>query len=174
MTARANARLVRAGAAMLVTLICSTSQSIAAEPPGPPDADLVLPAGVACPGFDLEVEIWNNDNRVTREFTDKNGNVVRLLTAGQGNALTFTNLSTGKTLSPTPNGAVEHITLNADGSFTEVLTGHNVLILFSTDLPAGPSTTLYVGRVVFTVDTRGVFTVQSTSGTATDLCAALD
>jgi len=29
--------------------------------------------------------------------------------------------------------------------------GHNVLILFPSDVPAGPSTTLYVGRVVFTV-----------------------
>src|SRR3954471_8496108 len=104
MTARANARLVRAGAAMLVTLICSTTPSVAAEPPGPPDAVLVLPAGLACPGFDLGVEIWNNDNRVMREFTDKNGNVVRLLTAGQGNALTFTNLLTGKKLSLAPNG----------------------------------------------------------------------
>jgi hypothetical protein len=53
------------------------------------------------------------------------------------------------------------------------LTGHNVLFLFPTDVPAGPSTTLYVGRVVFHVDTEGVFTLQSTNGTATDICAAL-
>jgi len=30
-----------------------------------------------------------------------------------------------------------------------------------------------VGRVVFTVDSNGVFTLQSAAGTATDLCAAL-
>jgi hypothetical protein len=47
-----------------------------------------------------------------------------------------------------------------------------VLILFPTDVPAGPSTTLYVGRVVFTV-VGDVFTLRSTSGTATDICAAL-
>jgi hypothetical protein len=29
------------------------------------------------------------------------------------------------------------------------------------------------GRVVFTVDVAGVFTLVSTSGTATDICAAL-
>ncbi len=62
---------------------------------------------------------------------------------------------------------------NPDGSYTETLTGHNVLILFPTDVPAGPSTTLYVGSVVFTVDLAAVFTVQRVSGKATDICAAL-
>ena len=52
-------------------------------------------------------------------------------------------------------------------------TGHNVLILFPTDVPAGPSTTLYVGRVVFTVDSDGVFAVTDTNGTSTDICVAL-
>jgi len=131
-----------------------------------------LPAGVAC-SFPLRVEIWNNTNRVFKEFTDKNGNVVRILTAGKGNTLAFTNLLTGETVQLKANGAVEHITLNADGSQTWEVTGHNVLILFPTDVPAGPSTTLYVGRVVFTVDTSGTFTLQSTSGTATDICAEL-
>ena len=48
-----------------------------------------------------------------------------------------------------------------------------MLILFPTDVPAGPSTTLHVGRVVYTIDTNGVFTVQRVSGTSTDICAAL-
>jgi len=38
--------------------------------------------------------------------------------------------------------------------------GLSVTILFPTDVPAGPSTTLVAGRVVFTVDQDGVFTVQ--------------
>jgi hypothetical protein len=158
---------------MFIILTGSMNQSIAAGPSGPPDAVIDLPAGSACPGFDLRVEIWNNENRVVREFRDKNGNVVRVLTAGQGSDLVFTNLSTHQTLSLAGNGAVEHISLNPDGSQTWVVTGHNVLILFPTDVPAGPSTTLYVGRTVFTVAPDGVFTLQSTSGTATDVCAAL-
>jgi hypothetical protein len=40
-------------------------------------------------------------------------------------------------------------------------------------VPAGPSTTLYVGRVAFTVGAGGAFTVVSTSGKATGICAAL-
>ena len=36
-----------------------------------------------------------------------------------------------------------------------------------------PSTTQYVGRIVYTVDESGVFTLVSTSGRSTDICAAL-
>jgi hypothetical protein len=48
-----------------------------------------------------------------------------------------------------------------------------VTILFPTDIPAGPSTTLVAGRVVFTVDQDGVFTVLQMSGEQTDICALL-
>jgi hypothetical protein len=51
--------------------------------------------------------------------------------------------------------------------------GHNVLILFPTDTPPGPSTTLYVGRVVFTVDTSSNFNLLQHDGQATDICATL-
>jgi hypothetical protein len=168
------ARFARVVAATLLMLVGSTAQSTLAQPSTPPDAVIDLPAGLACAGFDLRIEIWANPNRVTREFTDRNGNVVRLLTAGKGNTLVFTNLNTGAQLRLQPNGAVEHVALIPDGSQLWTITGHNVLVLFPTDVPAGPSTTQYVGRVVFTVDTNGVFTLERVSGTATDLCAALD
>jgi len=157
-----------------LALVGSATRSIAAEPSTPPDAVIDLEAGLACAGFDLRIEIWNNPNRVVREFKDENGNVVRTLTAGKGSTLAFTNLSTGETLWLRPNGAVEHVTIGADGLQTWAITGHNVLILFPTDVPAGPSTTQYVGRVVFTVDANGVFRLQSASGTSTDLCALLE
>jgi hypothetical protein len=49
-----------------------------------------------------------------------------------------------------------------------------VVILFPTDTPAGPSTTLYVGRIVYTVvNDIQEFNVQTHSGTTTDICAAL-
>ena len=110
----------------------------------------------------------------SRSFTDENGNIVRTLEAGIGSALRFTNLTTGNTFATKSNGAVSHITFNPDGSSTQKLAGHNVLILFPTDNPPGPSTTLTAGRLVFTVDTTGVFTVQDVSGKTTDLrCLAL-
>lgn len=138
-------------------------------------ADFVIdfPPGQACQTFDLRAEITQNPHRVFKEFFDKNGNLVRILTAGKGNQLSFSNLTTGAILSLKANGSVERILLNPDGTQTYTTTGHNVLILFPTDVPAGPSTTLYVGRVVFTVDSSGVFTLKSTSGKSMDICSAL-
>jgi hypothetical protein len=136
-----------------------------------PDFSIELPAGVAC-AFALGVE-GTGDKRIMREFTDRNGNVVRTLAAGKGFTLTFTNLSTGESLTLPSSGSVQRTTVNSDGTSTVVSTGHNVLIFFPTDIPAGPSTTLYVGQVVYTVDASGVFTLQSTSGRTTDLCALL-
>ena len=132
---------------------------------------ITFPAGLACNGFDLRVEI--RGIQVVKVFTGKDGNVVRMLSAGRGSALSFTNLSTADTFSLKANGAVTHTTVNPDGSSTVAITGHNVLILFPTDVPAGPSTTLHVGRVVYTVDSNGVFTVQRVSGKTTDICAVL-
>jgi hypothetical protein len=135
------------------------------------DFSIVLPAGLAC-AFDLGVE-GTGDKRIMREFTDRNGNLVRTLAAGKGFALTFTNLSTDNSLTLPSNGSVQRTTVNSDGTSTVVSTGHNVVIFFPTDIPAGPSTTLYVGQLVYTVDASGVFTLQGTSGRTTDLCALL-
>jgi len=43
-----------------------------------------------------------------------------------------------------------------------------------TDVPAGPSTTLYVGPLVISIDSANVYTLQSFSGKETDICAALE
>ena len=133
---------------------------------------LDFPAGEACT-FGLAVDGVGGDQRVTREFVDANGNIVRVLSAGRGHQLTFTNLSSNATFALPASGAVMNTVSNADGSQTVTLTGNNVLILFPSDVPAGPSSMLYVGRVVFTVAPNGVFTLESTSGRATDICAAL-
>jgi len=157
---------------MLATMLGYGSPATAADPSGPPDFVVEFPAGLACTDFNLLIEGWGG-NRHFREFTDKNGNVVRSLDAGTGSALRFTNLSTGETFSTKSNGAVTQRRYNSDGSYTETDTGHNLLILFPTDFPAGPSTTLIVGRVVFTVDSAFNFTVQDVSGRTIDICATL-
>ena len=154
-------------ACMVAGMLGYATRATAADP----DFTVVLAAGTACT-FDLQIEGFGG-NRQFREFRDENGNVVRSLDTGTGSALRFTNLSDGKTLSTMSNGAVSRKTFNLDGSYTETDTGHNILILFPTDNPAGPSTTLIVGRLVFTVDAFGVFTVQTVSGKVTDICAAL-
>jgi hypothetical protein len=158
-----------AALAVASALAVGTSVPVSAAAP---DFSIVLPAGVACAAFDLGVE-GTGDKRIMREFTDRNGNVVRTLAAGKGYTLTFTNLSTDSSLTLPSNGSVQRTTVNSDGTSTVVSTGHNVVIFFPTDIPAGPSTTLYVGEIVYTVDASGVFTLQSTSGRTTDLCALL-
>lgn len=155
----------------LVLLVGSALPVFAQEDECQP-SEMYLPAGYACAGFDLQIIIGCDGHRVDRTFTDKDGNV-RSLSAGTGTSLTFTNVSTGKNLSTKSNGSVFHTTNNSDGSQTTVATGHNVIILFPTDVPAGPSTTLYVGRVTYTVDVNGTWTVLKTSGTSLDICAAL-
>ena len=162
--------LVAAAAVTLMALVGLATPSAAVA--SPPDAVFDFPAGLAC-DFPLRLEVFASPLRVFREFRDKNGNVVRILTAGKGNTLVFTNLDNNETLTLNTHGSVEHITLNPDGTQTQSITGHNVLTLFPTDVPPGPSTTLHLGRVVFIVDTLGVFTLQSVSGRATDICAEL-
>src|SRR6266542_2238207 len=152
---------------MMATVLSYGSPATAAGA----DFTVVFPAGTAC-DFDLQIE-GSGGNRHFKQFTDEDGNVVRSLEAGTGSALRFTNLTTGSTFSTKSNGSVSHITFNPDGSSTQILTGHNILILFPTDNPPGPSTTLIAGRLVFTVDINGVFTVQDVSGETTDICAAL-
>jgi|MudIll2142460700_1097286.scaffolds.fasta_scaffold476762_1 hypothetical protein len=138
----------------------------------PPDFVVVFDAGTACSGFDLRVEGWNG-NQVISEFKDKAG-VVRTLSAGTGSALRFTNLASGQTLVTKSDGAVNHTrTYSLDGSSTMALTGHNVVILYPSDIPAGPSTTLYLGRVVIAIDSAGTFDRQSVSGRQVDVCAAV-
>jgi hypothetical protein len=174
MAGMSGVRLVCAVAVTLIVLVHSATQSTAAKPTLPPaQPPIDFEPGMACPGFGVRVVIQDIPPTVMREFRDKNGNVVRILTAGKGNELTFINLLTNEELFLKANGAVSHVVLHADGTRTETLTGHTVTILFPTDVPAGPSTTLHVGRVVTTIDANGVFTVQSVSGRSIDICAEL-
>lgn len=139
-----------------------------------PDFDLTFPAGWAC-SFELRIEGWfGNTHRVERTFKEDKNGFVRSISAGIGSTLRYTNNSNLKSMTTKANGAVTRTTTyTQDGSQTWSLTGHNVLIMFPTDVPAGPSTTLYTGRVVFTVDPTYTTTVQSYSGKALDICAAL-
>jgi hypothetical protein len=139
-----------------------------------PEHDIELPAGEACE-FAVGID-FSGGNRIVREFTDADGNLVRIIDAGRGFELTFTNLETEESVIVPTGGSVTRTTVNDDGTETVTGTGHNVLILFPSDIPEGPSTTLYVGRVVWTVehtDEGDVFTLVSTSGRQRDLCAEL-
>lgn len=136
------------------------------------DFAIELPAGLACADFDLRIEITGG-TQVYKEFLDKDGNLIRTLAAGKGSDFLFINLSTDATFPLKGNGSVAHTSYNPDGTYTYTATGHNVIIFFPTDVPAGPSTKQYIGRMVYTVDSAGVFTVQELSGKQIDICEAL-
>ena len=72
----------------------------------------------------------------------------------------------GQSIKIKTGGSVSSTRINPDGSQTVTATGHNGLVLFPTDVPAGPSTTHYIGRIVYHVDpTTGVFTLLRSSTT---------
>lgn len=125
--------------------------------------------GVAC-DFPLGYEVTQaSDHRVHVETKG------RIIDAGKGYALRLINGWTGATLDLKGNGAVsiQTVTPQPDGSSLTKLLGHWILIMYPTDVPAGPSTTLYTGQVTFTTDANFVTTIKKTAGSKTDLCAAL-
>ena len=159
-------------AAILAALTLTAAESAVADEP------LILPAGLACPDFNLGISS-SGGNLHTKEFLDRDGNVVRIITAGKGVLLTYTNYGpdpanpvAGTSVTIRTDGSVSNTTIT-DGTQTVTATGHNGLVLFSTDIPAGPTTTQYIGRIVYTIDPNGVFTLLSTSGSQRDICAEL-
>jgi hypothetical protein len=140
--------------------------------------EFILPAGEGCE-FSLGIKATGG-NLVMREFTDAAGNVVRTISAGKGVDLTYTNYGSdpanpvaGESVTVRTAGSVTKNVFNPDGTLTATGTGHNGLILFPSDVPAGPTTTHYIGRIVYTVDPAGVFTLVSTTGQERDICAEL-
>lgn len=153
-------------AAAALVAVASPAPAVAAPPP----YEFVFPA---CEGFDLGVNIDDSaSHTVFREFTDRDGNVVRTIFAGKGTDLTLANASTGAEIHLKGNGTVMRTSFNADGTATVESTGHNVILLFPGD-PGGPATTLYVGRVVYEVGAGDVFTITNSSGVSRDICAEL-
>lgn len=170
---------------LMTSVLLAVSSSATAAPPikeDPPEdfpPDLILPAGTACPGFDLLVEATGSNANV-RTFVDKKGNTIRILSAGRGYTLTYTRLD--EDLQPVdsvtirPTGSNRTVVQNPDGTLTVTDTGTAGLILFPGDKPAGPSSTQYYGRIVYEVEDPGgenIITLLSTSGTSIDICAEL-
>jgi len=98
----------------------------------------------------------------------------RLVQAGRAAKLIVTNDDTGvtKVLHPRGGSLVRYIPQD-NGTTRSIATGVNLVTLFPTDTPPGPSSTLYQGRVDINIDTAGNWTVEKADGRATDVCALL-
>lgn len=145
-----------------------------AAPAAAADHDLVLDPGIGCADFGLGIDVGARSGKeVIHEFYDAEGNLTGYFQGGTGTALTFTNLTTGDTFSTRSNGAPASVRISPDGTQTITAYGHQMLIWFPTDSPAGPWARIYSGRVVFTIGPTGTGTLLSASGTYLDICAAL-
>jgi hypothetical protein len=144
---------------------------VAVQPASAQEHDVVLPAGVGCE-FTLGLDNIEGPP-LRREFTDRNGNPVSLF-AGKSGAVIYTNVDTGESVSFRSRGTRLLVTTDEETNTQRFEYSGNVgLVLFPTDVPAGPSTTQISGRLVFTVDPSGVFEVQRVEGDQTDICALL-
>lgn len=163
-------RVVTAVAMALGALVGVNGQAVADPKPAPQTFQQIYPAGVACT-FELIVDLVGIP-LIPKDTKDKNGNVIRSVIKGKGFALTFTNASTNKKVSFEATHTETRTVFNPDGT-RRVTAKATVLILFPTDIPAGPSTTLYEGRIVYDSTATDDFTLLSTKGKSTDICAAL-
>jgi hypothetical protein len=164
-------RLV-ASASLLAALSFTMAQpSFAAAPGEEPSFSVDLDAGLGCT-FPLRLDSSAGKVR-TITFKTENGQPGRIINVRTGVVLTYTNLDTGESVSIKTSGSVTSAV--RDGvTETRTATGHNGLILFPEDVPAGPTTTQYNGRIVYTFNTEtGFVEVIETSGKATDICAEL-
>ena len=170
MTRRLSRRL--AATLSLTALALSLTQVATAAPPTPVETPVLeLPAGFGCQ-FPLTVSATDGMVREVK-FLDEDGNEVRVISVGTGISYTYTNVTTGESVTTKASGSAKSTVTNPDGTVTVTATGHNGLIMFPGDIPAGPTTTVYQGRIVYTIDAYGVWTLLTTSGKSRDICAEL-
>lgn len=150
-------------------LISVSGTAVAAPPPTPPDLLAQFDAGVACPDFALRITGTGSKARIIKF---KNGSMI---TAGRGYLLTFTNRDTGESITIKAAGSVQKESAPdpVTGVTTGVGTGDNGFVYFPTDVPPGPSTIMYTGRINYSYDSALNYTVSSTTGTQRDICAEL-
>jgi hypothetical protein len=151
------------------TVLASATVLAVAQPAAA--AEVELPAGAGC-AFALGLD-GGSFPPERRNFTDRNGNKVTIM-AGKSGALTWTNLKTGKTVSFASRGTRLKVTETSPTSQLLEFSGHVGLVLFPTDVPAGPSTTQISGRLVLQFNPEnGDTVVLKQEGKQVDVCAAL-
>ena len=171
--------ILLAGGLLALSPVATAAPPIKEDPPADFPDNLVIPAGQACPDFDLLLQATGSNANV-RTYLDKAGNPIRIFSGGRGYTQTNTRLNSEgeavRSVTIRPTGSVRNTVINPDGSLTVTETGTAGLVMFPTDFPPGPSTTQYSGRIVYKVVDPGpnnVTTLLSTTGTKRDICAEL-
>jgi hypothetical protein len=129
----------------------------------------------ACPNFDVSLSFsgGNQGLRVTRVHDG----VIYTVTSGSGTTITFYAVDKkGNILKSVTFDTKASVTKTATsgGNTTYQINGFGTLLLFPTDQPGGPSTTVYNGTVTFTFDaTNTLVSTVLNKGRQFDICAAL-
>lgn len=155
---------------LALAALLALAPAAAAAPPVPTPLEpfsVEFAAGEACE-FPVRIAGGGGD-----EITRTSHGVVRL--ARRGHELTLTNLAdTSRTVQLRSARSLDREVDHGDGTRTVTVVGSTFIALFPSDLPAGPSSTFYSGRVTYLEDLdTGMFTVLSSRGKARDVCAEL-
>lgn len=132
---------------------------------GPPDG-----AGIACEDFPLQIQI-RGVGKEPRELPYTDG-TLRWQVAGKDVDYRFVNTLTGATYTLTRAASRLSVT-GEEGASVFTITGTGWVVLFPTDIPEGPSTTVFSGKLVVKEGPAGVFTVTQWTGKKVDVCAAI-
>jgi hypothetical protein len=144
--------------------------SLQASAQATPDFTVPFEAGVAC-SFPLTIE-GTNAKGISTEYTDKDGNLNVWLT-GKGYAFRYTNTTTGKSTTTKSQPAAQHTITYPDGSQRITTYGASLIVMFPTDIPAGPTTKYYNGVTDMTITAQGVGTLIDEDAYGIDICHVL-
>ena len=134
-----------------------------------PQEAFAFPAGTAC-SFALGYEPLVNRVVVKTFPPEANGDVLQIITGTL--TVRLTNLATDEAITLNLSGP-GRVTFHPDGSITFVNGGFGLIVVFPTDIPAGPRTILTAGRLVQTLTATGQLIVVSLAGRQEDVCATL-
>lgn len=165
-------------AAALLTPAMPATAAGADEPEGP----VYIPAGYACPDFNVGYT-WTGGGKIHyKELLTKDGSLRGSVMSSPG-ATEFTYINYG----PDPENPVPGKTFTATSAGSRVTTDYedngvtitmsgrnNWLTLNGPDIPGGVSTTLHTGHATFAFDfTTGAVNLVRSQGQEIDLCAEL-
>jgi hypothetical protein len=132
----------------------------------------VLPAGVFCPGFDVQLTLVRSKEYAVKQTTASDGTVTERVTGSL--VVSLENLSTGTKLTENVSGP-STATTSPDGSLT--LNGQGTtLYLFGPHSQANtgqPGIVITHGNVTVTFNAQGAAASFSATGNETNVCAQL-
>jgi hypothetical protein len=173
---RRYARLILVSVPILGLFLLGFASSAVADPPSREPGS--PPTGASFPfqdtkgnnpcGFEVDLLVLNNSQVVTT-FGRKGATAIQ---AAGAFTVRLTNSSNGTSIDLNISGPT-HLTVNADGSITQIALGPQLWVFDPGVAPTLPRLALIDGRTVSMFDAAGNFSWISTTGKSRDLCIPL-